>query len=575
MIPLFAIGLAVTGLVIYISQWINVLKPLHGGEAPTHILSALVGPFTGIRLLFAPVDLSARYANVHLHDFWSFPIILAILCLAGMIYVAWDNWKHSRIFSFSILWFFITLAPVSNLVPISTMVADRYLFLPSIGFCLLLAYLFKSLLAGARSTRGAAKLLYPLIALFPAVLLVLGLMSYQRNLIWKDNYSLWGSVTRQDPMNILGHIAFGNVSLERQDYDQAILEFRKTLWLNPKVREAYVGLGNTYLKLDNWDQAIYYYNYALSDTTQDTQFHVIMGEFFQDKGLSKEAETHFLEAIRMDSLNVSAHLGMVDSYARRGKIDVALIGYDSLTARKLLPMKTRIEKNIGLAYFKKGDSERAIEWFLKAAGQDSTDAEIHLGIGRAYELLAEPARAEAAYRQALALKSDYIEALVNLGAIRYRRNDPAGAIEHYDQALAVAPGNSNVLNNLAMAHLQAGDEAAAVEILTGLAASDSLYTPALINLSAILIEHGETSEALDKLARAAKIDPVNPTVQFNTAYCHALLGKIDSAYESFIACLRNGFDDETEIDNFLSLEAIQKEEKFKKTWDLSRAADTP
>ena len=108
-----------------------------------------------------------------------------------------------------------------------------------------------------------------------------------------------------------------------------------------------------------------------------------------------------------------------------------------------------------------------------------------------------------------------------------------------------------------------------------LAASDSLYAPALINLSAILIERGETSAALDKLARAAKIDPVNPTVQFNTAYCHALLGNIDSAHESFIACLRHGFDDEAEIDDFLSLEMIQKEKRFEKAWDSNRSAATP
>jgi len=87
-----------------------------------------------------------------------------------------------------------------------------------------------------------------------------------------------------------------------------------------------------------------------------------------------------------------------------------------------------------------------------------------------------------------------------------------------------------------------------------------------------LIERGETSAALDKLARAAEIDPVNPTVQFNTAYCHALMGNIDSAYEFFVACLRHGFDDKVEIDNFLSLEMIQKEERFEKTWGLSRAA---
>ncbi|NIM20158.1 MAG: tetratricopeptide repeat protein [Candidatus Latescibacteria bacterium] len=571
-IPFFVIGIAFTILVIHISAGINVLKPFHRGSVYSQVLSALVGPFTGIRLLFAPVNLSARYVDVYAHNFFNFPVITAILCLAGMLYVAWDNWKHSRVVSLCILWYFITLAPVSNLVPISTLVADRYLFLPSIGFCLLLGYALRRTLEWYQTTSRRKTYSRVVLALFPLIFLVFGYLTYKRNYIWKDNYSLWKSVVEQDPRNLLGHVAFANVAMERKDYELAEKEFKRALWLSPRIRDAYVGLGNLYLMQEDWDRAIFYYNYALSDTSQDPTLHIVMGEYFQEKGRQDKAMAHFAEALRIDSLNVSANVGMVDAYVRRGRINAALIGYDSLVARQLLPPRSRIQKNIGLAYYKKNEFEQAIGWFQKAIEVDSSDAELQLAIARAHDAMGDLDMAEKAYQKALEISPDYVEALVNIGALYQRQRDYPEAVAHYKRALEIAPENSNVLNNLAMVHHEQGDDREALSILAEIVGRDSTFIPARVNIAAILIEQEDMTAALEQLELAAAIDPDHPTVQFNSAYCFAKMGRIDEAFKAFVQALHHGFDDEAEVTELLGVAGVEKDHRFARAWEKRRSA---
>ena len=569
-IPFFAIAAGFTVLVIHISAWIHVLKTYHGGSAATNFLSVLVGPFTGMRMLFFPFNLSARYINVLYNEFWSVPVILALACLAGLIFVAIDNWRHSRIFSFAILWFFIALAPVSNLVPISTLVADRYLFMPSIAYCLLLAFIFHKVWIRRRRPQFAA-----LLVLFLALPAVFAGITHQRNLIWKDNYSLWGSVVRQNPENVMGHMAFGNVAAEKQDWDLAIKEFQRALWLNWDLKEVHNWLGNVYLQKKDWDNAIFHFNFVVRDTTSDPGLHVVLGEYFHEKGDPGEAITHFRRALQLDTTNVSAQMGIVDAYARMGRLEVALLEYQSLVDR-YSPAGTghRIEQNIALAYFQQGKYEEAIEWYERAAAIDSTDARSWFGIARSYELSGSFERAEANYRRALEVNPSYAEAQVNLGTLAYRSGRFADALAWFNRAAAADSSNSDARNNAAMAHYALGDTARALSALHGIARDDSLFIPARVNLAAILIERGAPERAARHLRLVVGRNPDHTIAQFNLAFCYALLDSVDGAYRHFMDALTRGFADTVEVQSLLGLENIRTDPRFGEAWrQFSRAGD--
>jgi protein O-mannosyl-transferase len=66
----------------------------------------------------------------------SLALVVGLLALAGWM------WRKSRVTAFSILYFFITLSIVSNLAfPVGTFMNERFIYMPSVGFCLLIAYL--------------------------------------------------------------------------------------------------------------------------------------------------------------------------------------------------------------------------------------------------------------------------------------------------------------------------------------------------------------------------------------------------------------------------------------------------
>jgi tetratricopeptide (TPR) repeat protein len=562
-IPYFLLAAGFTALVIHISAWIHVLKTYHGGSASTNFLSVLVGPFTGMRMLFFPFNLSARYINVLYDEFWSVPVILALLCLIGLIYVAIDNWRHSRIFSFAILWFFIALAPVSNLVPISTLVADRYLFMPSIAYCLLLGFMFQKLFEQRRRRVFAA-----LLVLFLALPVAFAVITHKRNLIWKDNYSLWGSVVVQNPYNVMGHMAFGNVAAEEADWELAIREFQRALWLNWSLKDVHRSLGNVYLRQAQWDKAIYHFNYVLRDTTQDPSLNVVLGEYFQEKGDAGEAITHFRRALQLDTTNVSAQMGIVDAYARMGRLEVALLEYQSLVEKHEEDIGNRIQQNIALAYFQQGAFDRAIDWYQQAAAIDSSDAGLYFGIARSYEAAGYPEKAERHYTRALEINPEYIEALVNLGSLRYRSADFPGALAWFGRALAIDPENSDALSNSAMAHFARGDTGQAITILTSLVEADTLFAPARVNLAAMLIERGLPERAVEHLERVIDRYPDHVIARFNLAYCYALLDTLDAAYPRFVSAIQRGFADEAEVTEFLNLENVRKEARFGEAWSM-------
>lgn len=567
-IPFFVVSLLFTAFVIYVSQQNGVLKSAHGGNFTTNMLSALVGPFEGLRLLFFPVDLSARYVNIYVNDPFSPPIILAGLCLIGLALVIWDNWKHSRIVSFAIGWYFLALAPVCNVIPISTLIADRYFFLPSIAVALVVGLGAQKALAWAARPHARRAWRRSLVVCPTlAILGLLGVLSHQRNYIWKDNHTLWGNVVEQEPMNVIGHIAYGNIARGAREYESAIASFRRALWLNPGMPEAHRALGDLYLLTDNVDRAILHYNQALTGSDEDLDLYLNLGYFFNEKERPGEAHEQFLKALKLDNTNVTAKFGLIDAYARGGLVEVATRAYATMSSADDPREDHAVLRNIGLAFLKLGDYEQALRWFGRALEQEPEDPESYLGMGRAHRELGEVEEARAAYEQALELDPGYVKALTNLGQLQYLEGNVPAAIENYCLALEEEPDNHAVNNNLAMAYYAEGKVELALELLREAADRAEPYVSALVNLASIHLEEHDYEAAKPYLERAVDLEPQNVAAQFNYAFCLAYLGEMDKAFNAFVYALRLGFADQEEIDLFLQIADTHNDVRFRQAWE--------
>ncbi len=124
---------------------------------------------------------------------------------------------------FGALWFLVALSPVSNFfVQIGTVFADRYLYLPSVGFCIAVAAIAaigweKAYLRPnpAVGTLGRAAL-----ALLIAAISIGCIWQTSRTThVWRDSETLWKNVLAQDPANHTAHF-----NLAREYQEQALSE---------------------------------------------------------------------------------------------------------------------------------------------------------------------------------------------------------------------------------------------------------------------------------------------------------------------------------------------------------------
>jgi hypothetical protein len=179
-------------------------------------------------LLIWPGSLSCDYsfnqvplANwpPHTGEDWQAPIAVA-LCLAAGAAALVSYRGHRPIFFFG-AFFFATLAPTANLlVLIGTIMAERFLYLPSLAFagCLVLA-----VYAVCSGKRGAAP------AVLGAICLAFAARTYARNFDWRDDLSLWTSEVQVAPASYKAHMARASalVTPAGARVDEAIAEIEK------------------------------------------------------------------------------------------------------------------------------------------------------------------------------------------------------------------------------------------------------------------------------------------------------------------------------------------------------------
>ena len=94
-----------------------------------------------IKLLFFPICFNAEYIIAHTKTPCAATFILSIIFLSVIGVITYRLYDHSKRLFFFMLWFFVTLAPMMNIIPIANIMAERYLYLPSVGFCTILAYI--------------------------------------------------------------------------------------------------------------------------------------------------------------------------------------------------------------------------------------------------------------------------------------------------------------------------------------------------------------------------------------------------------------------------------------------------
>lgn len=246
------------------------------------------------------------------------PLVLAGLFSAVVLVVlALKISRREKLISFGLFWFLIALLPVSNIIPLEALLAERFLYLPMVGISMAIAVSLSRLLPESQQSNGRKLWGYLLIIV---LLVVYGFRTSQRNNDWRDDYTLWSSTVKTSPESPRAHFALGEVYYKKGEYSLAIDEYKRALALNPDVAELYNVLGLAYEEGHAWGEAIGVYKAGLKakSFTNRTKVNLLLnlGNAYSRLRRPDLASAYYCKVLELEPGNAAArhNLDLLISY---------------------------------------------------------------------------------------------------------------------------------------------------------------------------------------------------------------------------------------------------------------------
>jgi tetratricopeptide (TPR) repeat protein len=360
------------------------------------------------------------------------------------------------------VWFFLILAPTSSFVPIKDAAFEHRMYLPlaavATGVVVGGWIAGQRLVRGGRVSRRALQVAGCCVLTFTGV--ILGILTFQRNVVYQSELSIWEDAVAGSPRNERAHNGVGLALARRQRMDEAMVQYRKALELNPNYCDAHNNLGLVLADLGRIDEAMDCYHKALEIDPNQAQAHNNLGAVLVKCGRVDEALAEFHRALQIEPDYAEAHDNLGAALAKNEHIDEAVAEYQR--ALEIEPDHANAHYNLGIVLAKRGEYDEAIDHFQKAlqAKPDDADARRNLGIARSQQ---QGVLNSLAARRELLQSRPYDLALLNDIAWTLATNPNASirngaeAVELAQRAVQLSDGREPaVLGTLAAAQAEAG-----------------------------------------------------------------------------------------------------------------------
>jgi tetratricopeptide (TPR) repeat protein len=263
-------------------------------------------------LVLPPFQLYLEPQLQNLNPIWS--ILSLVLFLAGLIFL-----KNRQIASWSAIWL-ITLLPVLGLIRIETSIDERFLYLPSVSFCLLTgAWLMQYLRARNKSSAVSQKQVLVVglvVTLFYAPLL------FVRQAYWNNDVALWASAVETTPESATVRFRLGVAYLQAGLVKEAAQEFMTGLNMNQDNKAITAAL-NAHLaitrQLLNQNQVEELYRKALQIDPNYFTAHFNLGLFYKQNHRDAEAIQELEAAIKCNPNSAAAHHNLAELLKQNGR----------------------------------------------------------------------------------------------------------------------------------------------------------------------------------------------------------------------------------------------------------------
>ncbi|NXB28255.1 TMTC3 protein, partial [Eulacestoma nigropectus] len=357
--------------------------------------------------------------------------------------------------------------PASNLFfPVGFVVAERVLYVPSMGFCILVAHGWKKL----SNKSVLRKISWVCLA---AVLFTHALKTLHRNWDWESEYTLFMSALKVNKNNAKLWNNVGHALENEKNFERALQFFIQATQVQPDDIGAHMNVGRTYKNLNKTKEAEESYMIAKSLMPQ-----IIPGK----KYAARVAPNH---------LNVYINLANLIR-ANESRLEEA----DQLY-RQAISMRPDFKQ----AYISRG------ELLLK---------------------MNKPLKAKEAYLRALELDRTNADLWYNLAIVYIELKDPTEALKNFNRALELNPTHKLALFNSALLMQESGDarlRPEAKQRLLHYVKEEPQDSNGYFNLGMLAMDDKKDMEAEAWMKKAIRLQPNFRSALFNLALLYSQTGK--------------------------------------------------
>jgi protein O-mannosyl-transferase len=374
---------------------LGVMQPAanHSNSSLTQVV------FTGFALFAKYMGKLAR--PDHLQAFYSFsvrknlldPLVLTGILIA-LLFVAlvWNLRRRQPVVSFGLLWLFLFLAPALNYRWLGlTPLAERYLFLPSIGFCWCVAVggaeLWRRFAMPIRADVGWQRWrLFSRAALisfagFAAILCVVHI--WERNRDWRDDQTFYEKILQDEPGAAMIRASLGVVYLNQGNADGAKAQWLRVLEDAPQSSLALTNLASLAIQENDLAAAENYLDRARESPPVTARYYRVHALLLEKQGQKTASLQDLKQAVKVAPLDSSLHLKLARLTAEQGQAAEAAQQLLLALNGSLVPEDWCDGGDLALQLERADIAERA---YRKALEENPFHPWAHRGLGQIYAL---------------------------------------------------------------------------------------------------------------------------------------------------------------------------------------------
>ncbi len=375
-------------------------------------------------------------------------------------------------------------------------VADRFMYLPSLGFCLLLGRGFDFV------SYHFAKNKFGLNSFFLIILILLFILhqkTYSQSLIWKDSLTLLTNIIQSypDPYKYPG-LTFiftnrGAYYLENQDFVKALKDFNTSLEINPDNISTLNNRGVMFYRFKKYDS-------ALAD---------------------------FEKSYALDPKSPVVPYNKSLIYFAKGEYDFALIACEQTISND--PSYPKIYLQRGKIYYQQGKYDLALLDINQEIDSNPNSIDAYLLRADLFQKLGEHEKAKADTTQALSLDDNNAKANHKMALSLISLNQLDSALDYFNKAIALSPDSAEFYNNRGILYLQKKELKLALDDFNKALTLNPQYIDALISRGTILSDLKDTDAAFKEYSKVVELDPKNWKAYNNRANIFTARKEFESA----------------------------------------------